>query len=108
MTGSSLHLHLFLENKNTTRVFLSMLPGSIQDLELKLKALANRESFPNVSYTLQHPTLQEKYAKLFPPADLLRHFGIYPLGVVNSILMNVATEGIQPKVDPEQYVDSIR
>ena len=104
----SMRLHLFTETRDTTKVFLSILLGTLQDLEPRLRGLTDRKSFRVVSYKMYHPILQPKYAKLFPPADLTRHFWVYALGLINAILMPVATKEIQPKIDPKQYITSIR
>ena len=55
-----------------------------------------------------HPTLQQKYAKLFPSADPLKSFGVFSVGMINSIAIPTTTEELAPTVDSKQYINAVR
>ena len=48
----SMRLHLFVEARDATRVFLSILPGNQDDLPENIRHMRDRESFPALSYEL--------------------------------------------------------
>ena len=105
----SLRLHLFVEAKDSTRVFLSILPGSLNDLPDSVRHMKDRESFPTLSYEMYDKEGTSKYIGLFPPAEPGKKYGTYVLGVINTIaLPAVIAEGLAMTIDPKQYITCIR
>ena len=105
----SLRLHLFVEAKDSTRVFLSILPGSLDDLPENIRHMKDRESFPTLSYEMYNKEGISKYIGLFPPAEPGKKYGTYVLGVINTIaLPAIIAEGLAMTIDPRQYITCIR
>ena len=103
-----LRLHIFTEDRDRSRVFLSVLPGTLDDLSPRLKAMADRDSFPTLSYELWDPEGDNKFAMLYPPAGEGKKFGVYVLGVINTLALPLATEALVISVDPKQYLTAVR
>ena len=104
----TLRLHLFNEKKDSSRVFLSLIPGTVDDLPPGIQHFNDRESFPTLLYPMYDSDGDSKHARLSPPADPGRKFGTYVLGVINTIALPLATDGLVLTVDPRQYINSIR
>ena len=104
----SMRLHLFVEAKDSTRVFLSVLPGNSDNLPGAIRHMVDRESFPTLSYKLWDKEGVLKYIGLFPLADPGKKFGTYVLGVINTITLPMATEGLAMTIDPRQNITCIR
>ena len=84
--GFMMRLHIFTKSRYKSSV--------IDDLGPKLKALLDRDSFPTLSYELWHPEHQQKYSKLYAPANPAKRFGLFVLGLVNTIALPIATKAL--------------
>ena len=105
----SLRLHLFVEARDATRIFLSILPGSLDDLPENIRHMKDRESFPTLSYEMYDRDGISKYIGLFLPAEPGKKYGTYVLGVINTIaLPAIIAEGLAMTIDPLQYITCIR
>ena len=51
---------------------------------------------------------KETKAKLFPPADPGQKYGLYTLGLINTLLVRLPSEGPPIDVDPSQGVSCTR
>ena len=67
---------------------------TVDDLPPGIKPFNNCESFPNLSYPIYDRNGDTKHAGLFPPAELERKLGTYMFGVINTIAMPLATDGL--------------
>ena len=70
--------------------------------------MRDRESFPALSYEMYDRDGISKYIGLFPPAEPGKKYGTYVLGVINTIALPLASEGLAMTMDPRQYITCIR
>ena len=108
-TGTfNMRLHVFLDTKEKAKVFLNFLPGTVNTLPVDIMVFHSLESFPVVSYPMRNRDGKETKAELFPPADPGRKYGLYTLGLINTLSVRVPTEGPPIEVDPSQLVRCTR
>ena len=104
----TMRLHLYNDKKDLSRVFLSIIPGTIDALPNDIRHFNNLESFPVLSYPMYDRDGDRTQAELFPPAEPERKYGLYGLGVINSLAMPLVTDNLVLAVDPRQYITAIR
>ena len=88
-----------------------MIPGLPATLPPEIIAYNGQESFPVLSYPLKDKGNKEYNAEIFPPADPGVKYGVYSLGLVNSLAIPVdKTAGDAPevKIDPGQLIRCTR
>ena len=104
----SMRLHLFNDARESSKVFLSIIPGTIDTLPNDIRHYNALETFPVLSYPMINKDGQKTRAELFPPAEPGKKFGLHGLGVVNTMALPVATDDLAITIDPRQFVTCIR
>ena len=61
-----------------------------------------------LSYPMNSMDGQKMKAKLLPPADPARKYGLHGLGLVNTLALPVATDDLAITIEPHQLVRCIR
>ena len=101
-------LHVFLDNKESAKVWLNIMPGTVNTLPVDIMIYHSLESFPVISYPMKNRDGKDTKAKLFPPADPGRNYGLHSLGLINTLSMRVPTDGPAITIDPSQLVRCTR
>ena len=107
----SMRMHAFVTARDKAKIFLNMIPGSPATLPPEIIAYNGQESFPVLSYPLKDKGNKEYNAEIFPPADPGVKYGVYSLGLVNSLAIPVdETAGDAPevKINPGQLIRCTR
>ena len=89
-------------------MFLNIIPATIDTLPADIRHYNTLETFPVISYQMKSRDGQKTKAKLFPPADPGRNYGLHGLGLVNTLSLPVATDELAITIDPRQFVRCIR
>ena len=71
-------------------------------------AFNNLESFPVVSFPMKNKENREYKAEIFPPADPGVKYGLYSLGLINTLAVREPAEGPEVEIDPSQLVRCTR
>ena len=100
--------HVFVDTKDRARVWLNLMPGTVGNLPASVNMYSNLESFPVLSYTMKSQDGTETHARLYPPADPARKYGIASLGIINSLAVPVTPEAHPVTVDPGNLVRCTR
>ena len=101
-------MHVFLDNKESAKVWLNIMPGTVANLPVDISIYHSLESFPVISYSMMNRDGKDTKAKLFPPADPGRKYGLHSLGLINTLFMRVQTDGPTIDIDPNQLVRCTR
>ena len=101
-------LYIFNDTNQTSEVFLSIIPGTIDTLPAGIRHYNTLETFPVLSYPMINKDGQKTRAKLFPPAEPGKKLGLHGLGVVNTMVLPLATDDLAITIDPCQFVTCIR
>ena len=104
----NMRLHVFIGAKDRAHVFLNFLPGTPSTLPNDIMIYHTMESSPVVSFPLRNREGKEYKAELFPPADPGQKYGLYSLGLINTLSVRVSSEGPQIEIDPGQLVRCTR
>ena len=102
-------LHLLLEAKDSMRVWITLLPGSRDSQEERLKPLMGLPTFPGMSYELTHSTKKTiKGAVLMPRANNQK-LGIFAMAILDTTLVERPPGSDDPpQVDPTSYVTAVK
>ena len=103
-----LRIHVFIDCKNRVKVWLNIIPSTLGLVPPAITMFTSLESFPVVSYPMKGHDGKEIHARLFPPADPGKNYGIMTLGLVNSLAAVAVVTGPAVTVDPAQLVRSAR
>ena len=88
-------LHLLLEAKDSMRVWITLLPGSRDSQEERLKPLMGLPTFPSKSYELTHSTKKTiKGAVLMPRANNQK-MGIFAMAILDTTLVEPPPKSTQ-------------
>ena len=101
-------MHIFSDCKDRVKVWLNLMPCGMGTLPPAINMYTNLESFPVVSYPMKSQDGKETHARLFPPADPGRKYGVMTLGLVNSLSVAAIVAAPAVTVDPAQLVRSTR
>ena len=104
----TMRLHVFNNRRELSRVFLSIIPGTIDTLPNNIRHFNTLETFPVLLYPMYDMDGERTQAELFPPAEPGEKYGLHTLGVVNSLVMPLATDDLVLTIDPCQFITSIR
>ena len=85
-----------------------MMPGTVGNLPASINMFSNLESFPVLSYPMKSQDGTETHARLYPPADPGKRYGLATLGLVNSLAVAAAPETPTVVVDPGNLVRCTR
>ena len=85
-------MHVFLDNKESAKVWLNIMPGTVNTLPVDIMIYHSLESFPVISYPMKNRDGKDTKAKLFPPADPGRKYGLHSLGLINTLSTHVPTD----------------
>ena len=99
---------MFLDTKEGAKVWLNLMPGTVGNLPASINMFSHLESFPVVSYPMRNQDGTETHARLFPPADPVKRYGLATLGLINSLAMAAAPEDPPVVVDPGNLVRCTR
>ena len=103
----SMRMHAFVTARDKAKIFLNMIPGSPATLPPEIIAYNGQESFPVLSYPLKDKGNKEYNAEIFPPADPGVKYGVYSLGLINTLAIREPGppgEGPEVGIDPRQLV----
>ena len=89
-------------NKESATVWLNIMPGTVATLPVDISIYHSLESFPVINYPMKNRDGKDTKAKLFPPADSGRKYGLHSLGLINTLSMRVPTDGPTINIDPSQ------
>ena len=104
----NMRLHVFISAKDRAQVFLNFLPGTPSTLPTNIMIYHAMESFPVISFPLKNREGREYKAELFPPADPGQKYGLYSLGLINTLAVRDPAEGPEVEIDPGQLVRCTR
>ena len=104
----NMRLHVFVDSRDRAKVFLNFLPGTPNTLSVDIMVFHSLESFPVVSFPMRNRDGKETKAELFPPADPGQKYGLYTLGLINTLSVRVPSEGPPINVNPSQLVRCTR
>ena len=99
---------MFLNTKEGAKVWLNLMLGTVGNLPASIITFSNLESFPVVSYPMRNQDGTETHARLFPPADPVKGYGLATLGLINSLAMAAAPEDPPVVMDPGNLVRCTR
>ena len=105
---SNTRLHIFMDTKDRAKVWLNLMPGTVRNLPASINMFSNLESFPVLSYPMKSQDGTETHARLYPPADPAKKFGLASLGIINSLAVPVTSETPPVVVDPGNLVRCTR
>ena len=105
---SNPRFHVFIDTKDRARVWLNLMPGTVGNLPASINMYSNLESFPVLSYPMKSQDGTETHARLYPPADPAKKFGLASLGIINSLAIPVTPEAQPVTVDPGNLVRCTR
>ena len=80
----------------------------IDALPAEIRSFNGLETFPVLSYPMNSNDRTKTNAELYPPADPAKRFGLYSLGLVNSLAIPIATDQLAITVDPSQLIRLVR
>ena len=100
--------HVFVDTKERARVWLNLMPGTVGNLPASVNMYSNLESFPVLSYPMKSQDGTETHARLYPPAEQAKKYGIASLGIINSMAVPVTPEAHPVTVDPGNLVRCTR
>ena len=103
-----MRLHVFVPTKDRAQVFLNFIPGTPATLPNDIMVFHTMESFPVVSFPLKNKENREYKAEIFPPADPGEKYGLYSLGLINTLAVQEPAEGPEVEIDPSQLVRCTR
>ena len=103
-----LRFHVFLDSKESCKVFLNIVPGTIDSLPAEIRSFNGLETFPVLIYIMNSMDGTKTKAELFPTADPAKKFGLHSLKLVNSLAIPVVTDNLAITVDPSHLVRCIR
>ena len=89
-------------------MWLYLVPGTVGNLPASINMFSNLESFPVLSYLMKSQDGTETHARLFPPADPVKRYGLATLGLINSLAVAAAPENPPVVVDPGNLVRCTR
>ena len=101
-------LHVFIDSRESCKVFLNIMPGTVDALPADIRHYNSLETFPVISYQMNSRDGKKTEAELFPPADPGRKYGLHCLGLVNTLSLPVATDKLAITIDPGQLLKCIR
>ena len=84
------------------------MPGTVGNLPASINMFSNLESFPVLSYPMKNHDGTETHARLFPPADLAKRYGLATLGLINSLAVAAVPENPPFVEDPGNLVRCTR
>ena len=105
---SNTRFHIFMDTKDRAKVWLNLMPGTVGNLPASINMYSNLESFPVLSYPMKSQDGSETHARLYPPADPAKKFGLASLGLINSLAVPVTPETPPVVVDPGNLVRCTR
>ena len=101
-------MHVFVDSRESAKVWLNIMPGSVGTLPADIGCYHSLESFPVVSYVMKNRDGKDTKAKLFPMADPGKKHGLHTLGLINTLAMSVPADGPTIDIDPGQLVRCTR
>ena len=101
-----LRLHILPESRTNARVWVSLLPGTKDSLDERLRGLLSDPTFPVISLELSHKTKKNKKGAALMPKAPNPKMGIYCLSLVDSTMFSQG--GAQPTVDPTSYLNAMK
>ena len=102
-----MRLHIFIPTRDRAQIFFNLIPGSPATLPTDIMAYNGLESFPVVSFPMKNRENKEYRAEIFPPADPGVKYGVYSLGLINTLAIREPGppgEGPEVGIDPRQLV----
>ena len=105
---SNSRFHVFVDTKDRAKIWLNLMPGTVGNLPASINMYSNLESFPVLSYPMKSQDGTETHARLYPPADPAKKFGLASLGIINSLAVPVTPETPPVVVDPGNLVRCTR
>jgi hypothetical protein len=105
---SNTRFHIFMDTKDRAKVWLNLMPGTVGSLPASINMFSNLESFPVLSYPMKSQDGSETHARLYPPADPAKKFGLASLGLINSLAVPATPETPPVVVDPGNLVRCTR
>ena len=106
-----MRLHVFVPTRDRAQIFFNLIPGSPATLPADIMAYNGLESFPVVSFPMKNKENREYRAEIFPPADPGVKYGVYSLGLINTLAIREPGppgEGPEVGIDPRQLVKCSR
>ena len=104
----NLRFHVFIDSKEYCKVFLNIVPGTLNALPAEILHYNTIETFPVLSYPMTNMDGMKTKAELFPPADPAKKNYLHSLGLVNTLAIPVAKDDLAIMIDPRQLVRCIR
>ena len=105
---SNTRFHIFMDTKDRAKVWLNLMPGTVGNLPASINMFSNLESFPVLSYPMKSQDGSETHARLYPPADPAKKYGLASLGLINSLAVPATPESPPVVVDPGNLVRCTR
>ena len=99
---------MFLDSKVGAKVWLNLMPGTVGTLSTDINMYHNLKSFPVVSYVMRNQDGKDTHARLFPPAEPGRKYGLGTLGLCNTLAIAALADAPPIAVDPGQLVRCTR
>ena len=103
----SMRMHVFVPTRDRAQIFFNLIPGSPATLPAGIIAYNGLESFPVLSFPMKNMDKKEYQAEIFPPADPGVKYGIYSLGLINTLAIAAPGppgDGQEVGIDPGQLV----
>ena len=103
----NMRLHVFVPTRDRAQIFFNLIPGSPATLPADIMAYNGLESFPVLSFPMKNMDNREYRAEIFPPADPGVKYGIYSLGLINTLAIREPAppgEGQEIGIDHGQLV----
>ena len=101
-----MRLHVLPEARDAARVFVSILPGTRDALDERLRGLLGNPTLHVVSYELSHKTNKAKKFVALTPKSPNQKIGVYCTSLVDSTMASQG--GASPTVDPLSYLNAIK
>ena len=101
-------MHIFADSRESCKVFLNIMPWTVDALPADIRHYNSLETFPVISYQMNSRDGKKTEAELFPPAEPGRKYGLHCLGLVNTLSLPVATDELAITIDPGQLLKCIR
>ena len=99
-------LHVLPEARATARVWISLLPGTKNSLDERLRGLLGNPTFPVLSFELSHKTRREKKSAALAPKSSNQKIGVYCTALIDSTMASQGGE--TPTVDPTSYLNALK
>ena len=93
-----------MDSKESAKVWLNIMPGTVGALPADISVYHSLESFPVISYVMKNRDGKDTKARLFPPADPGKKYGLHALGLINTLAMSVPADGPTIDINPGQLV----